>query len=299
VSLTGVAGRPVASPGHDAATIGVVHLDVTDRDRSLAFWSDLIGLEVHNETSTSITVGTPEEPLLVLHPGATVAARPGHAGLYHVGIHLPDETQFAVVLARLIDRRIPISPVDHTMSKAIYLSDPDRLGLELALETPGRGTDVTVGPEGPPILDVTGRRRSLAEPLDVDEILDHLPTSGSRSTLPTGTTLGHLHLQVGHLHAARGFYQERLGFLEHFGRPGRVSNLHTGGAFPHRLALNTFNGAGLSPAPAGMARLRSYAIRYDTPQRLNDVIQGLTEVREHPEGHLVHDPSGIPIVLTT
>lgn len=289
---------PVASSATDFAVHGPVHLDVTDRDRSLAFWRDRIGLEVGDESSTSITLGTAQETLLVLHPVATAAAQPHHAGLYHVAIHLPNEAQFAIVLARLIDRRVPIRPTDHTMSKAIYLSDPDGLGVELTLETPERGTDVSVGSEGPSILDVTGQRLSLAEPLNVGELLAHLPAGGIDSPLPPGTKIGHIHLQVSQLETARRFYQKQLGFLEHFGLPALVSNLHAGGAFPHRLAINTFNGAGLTQAPLGMARLRSYTIRYDTPQRLQAVLRGLPEAADHPEGRLVHDPSGNAIVLT-
>jgi catechol 2,3-dioxygenase len=298
MSLTRVPDRPVATPPTDFAALGPAHLDVTDRDRSLNFWRHLIGLEMRDESSASITLGTTQETLLVLHPVATVAAQPHHAGLYHVAIHLPNEAQFAVILGRLIDRRVPIRPTDHTMSKAIYLSDPDGLGVELTLETPERGTDVSVGREGPSILDVTGRRLSLAEPLDVNELLAHLPAGGIDSPLPPGTRIGHMHLQVSQLETARRFYQERLGFLEHFGLPALVSNLHAGGAFPHRLAINTFNGAGLTQAPLGMARLRSYTIRYHTPQRLYEVLRGLPDAADHPDGRLVHDPSGNAIVLT-
>jgi len=299
MSLTHPTDRPAPTSRGDFATIGATHLDVTNRQRSLAFWRDLIGLQVRAEDADTVSLGTPEQTLLVLHPMAIVAAHPGHAGLYHVAIHPPNEAAFAVLLGRLLDRLVPISPSDHTFSKAIYLSDPDRLGVELTLETPERGTDVSVGPGGPSILDATGRRLTLAEPLDLDEILAHLPDTDVESPLPTGTTIGHVHLRVSQLEPAQCFYQDQLGLLEHFGIPGVVSNLHTGGAFPHRLAINTFNGTGLTPAPSGMARLRSYTIRYANPERLGKVLQGLPDATEHPDGALVTDPSGNAIILTS
>lgn len=168
----------------------------------------------------------------------------------------------------------------------------------MTLETPERGTDVTVGPGGPSILDATGRRLSLAEPLDIDEVLAHLPDGGADRPLASGTTVGHVHLRVSDVEAARRFYRERLGFLEHFGIPGLVSNLHAGGTFPHRLAVNAFDGPGLVQPPPGMARLRRYTIRFDTPQRLATVLAGLPDGVEVPDGYLVHDPSGTALVLT-
>jgi catechol 2,3-dioxygenase len=284
--------------GADFATIGVVHLDVTDLERSLRFWRDDIGLRVRDEDGPATALGTGRDTLLVLHPTASVPAHPAYAGLYHVALHLPDEAQFAVILRRLIDRRVPARPTDHTMSKAIYLADPDGLGLELTLETPQRGLDVTVGPAGPSIRDARGRRRSLAEPLDLDEVLAHLPAGPIPGALADGTTVGHVHLQVSAVEPARRFYRERLGFLEHFGVPGLISNLHTGGAFPHRLAVNAFSGRGLRPAPDGMARLRRYEIRYADPRRLEDVLRGLPDAVEQPGGWLVRDPSDTAIVLS-
>jgi catechol 2,3-dioxygenase len=289
---------PGTLPGGDFAVPGAVRLEIIDRESSLGFWRDLIGLEVREDTPDAISLGTSQDTLLVLHPVATVPAQRGYAGLYHVAIHLPDEAQFAVVLARLIERNVPISPADHTFSKAIYLSDPDALGVELTLETPERGIDVSVGPSGPSILDASGRRLSLAEPLDIRGVLAHLPDGATDSPLHPAARIGHVHLHVHELEIARRFYQERLGFLEHFGIPGIVSNLHSGGVFPHRLAINCFSGSGLPHPPPGMARLRSYTIRYDTPQRLNAVLRGLPEATEHADGELVYDPSGHAIILT-
>ena len=110
-SATPVTGQPV-----DFATLGPVHLDVVDGDRSLAFWRDVVGLRLRSRADATLELGTDEETLLVLHPGATGRVRRGFRGLYHVAIHLPDEPEFARVLARLLARRYRIAPTDHVMS---------------------------------------------------------------------------------------------------------------------------------------------------------------------------------------
>src|SRR5438270_11833920 len=97
--------EPAAIPHAELATFGPVHLDGTGAEQSLAFWRDAVGLQLRGEDSGALILGTERETLLVLHPGATSPARRGHAGLYHLAVHLPDEPEFARVLARLIAHR--------------------------------------------------------------------------------------------------------------------------------------------------------------------------------------------------
>src|SRR5262245_50059261 len=165
---------PIPDTGSDFATFGPIHLDIVDRDRSLQFWRDVVGLRVRRESAGAMELGTPRETLLVLHPGASSGVRRGHTGLYHLAIHLPNEPEFARVLARLIMRRWPIAPTDHVMSKAIYLNDPDGIGLELTLETPERQRSMRVVGTSMEVIDAGGRFRSGRDPLDVEEVLAHL-----------------------------------------------------------------------------------------------------------------------------
>ena len=97
----------------------------------------------------------------MLHPGATRGPLRGHAGLYHVAIHLPNEEEFARVLARLAAARVPQAPTDHVFSKATYLSDPDGIQLELTLETPERMSEIEIGPASLVIRDSDGRVSAL------------------------------------------------------------------------------------------------------------------------------------------
>ncbi len=102
----------------ELATFGPVHLDVVDRERSLRFWRDLVGLQMLGD-GEAVELGAGGDAVVVLHPVASRPVLRGYSGLYHLAIHLPDEPEFARVLARLMKRRYPIAPTDHVMSKAI------------------------------------------------------------------------------------------------------------------------------------------------------------------------------------
>ena len=289
---------PPTASSADFVTFGAVHLDVTDADRSLAFWRERVGLRLRGDDDGALHLGTNQETLLVLHPGATSPARRGHAGLYHLAIHLPDEGEFARVLARLFDRRTFMSPTDHVFSKAIYLDDPDGLGLEFTLETPERLRSVRMTPTGPEVIDASGQRRSGRDPLDVREVLTHLPDGDLDRPLPAGTKIGHMHLHVGDIDAGHRFYRDSLGFID-ANDFGSGVDFHANGRFRHRMAINVWQGVGVSQPPAGTAGLRHFTIRYDSFERLEAVLARVDGSTPHPDGRLVHDPSGNAIVLTS
>ena len=165
------AGAPAGIPAGDRIGYGAVHLDVTDLERSLTFWRDAIGLQSVDVPGDGVGLGTAGHPHIVLHPGAVRGALRGHAGLYHVAIHLPDAVAFAEVLARLIIVRMPQSPTDHIFSKATYLHDPDGIMLEFTLETPERFGSLIVTPTDVVMIDADGRRSGPTEALDVEAAL--------------------------------------------------------------------------------------------------------------------------------
>ncbi len=115
-TTTSAQTQPSSTPSTDFVTFGAVHLDITDAEQALAFWRDRVGLQLRGEQGGALHLGTDTHTLLVLHPGATSPVRPGHAGLYHLAIHLPIEGEFARVVAGLFARRTLMSPTDHVFS---------------------------------------------------------------------------------------------------------------------------------------------------------------------------------------
>ena len=280
----------------DRLTYGAVHLDVIDGNRSLAFWRDLIGLAEIARTADAIHLGVDGRALIVLYPGAERGPVRGRSGLYHVAIHLPNEMEFARVLARVAAAGVPQAPTDHIFSKATYLSDPDGIQLELTLETPERAGEVMVGPASVTIRDASGRLRGMTEPLDVREVLSHLTERDLDRRLPIGSTVGHVHLHVADLEETRRFYTDVIGFEAHTFVPGiGFADLSAGGPFPHRFAFNVWQGEGAPRPPAGTAGLRSFELVVE--RRGLGAVRGRLDSEGHPyelEGGMLitRDPSG-------
>lgn len=249
------------APVTDAITYGAVHLDVVDVDRSLHLWRDRVGLTELGRSADDVTLGAGGRTLVVLHGGAVRPQLRGHAGLYHVALHLPSESELARAIARLAEAGVPQAPTDHVFSKATYLSDPDGIGIELTLETPERVASFEIGPGVIALRDRDGRRRSPTEPLDVREVLSHLDGSELQQPLPDGTTVGHVHLHVPDLDRSRRFYRDVVGFADHMVMDEiGMADLSAGGRFPHRLALNVWHGSGATQPPPGTAGLRHFEL---------------------------------------
>jgi len=251
----------VASLQGERIVYGAVHLGVVDLERSLGFWRDLIGLAEQPSAPGELRLGVDGRPLVVLRPEAARPAGRGHAGLYHLAIHVPDGLEFARALVRIGDARVPQSPTDHVFSKATYLHDPDGIMLELTLETPERYRSIEIGPRTAYIVDSEGQRRRPTEPLDVAAAIAPLGDFDPRGPLGSGSYVGHVHLHVPDLQAASAFYRDVLGFSEHANMTAvGMADLSAGGRFPHRMAINDWNGPHAEQAPAGSAGMRHYEL---------------------------------------
>ncbi len=296
------AASPPAHLGQDRITYGAVHLDVVDLERSLLFWRDLIGLRELPSAPGEAQLGVDGRVLLVLHPGAERPAGRGHLGLYHVAIHLPDAVEFARIMVRLAQARVPQSPTDHVFSKATYLNDPDGIMLELTLETPERFGSMEIGPGRIGIIDSEGRLRGATEPLDVQAAIAPLAGGETDAPLPSGTYIGHVHLHVAELRGTFDFYRDVVGFDEHaYLGPIGMADLSAGGAFPHRLAINDWHGPRARQAPPGTAGLRRFELNLRTTGGLDALIDRAAAdslTCSADDGSVaLRDPAGNEIIL--
>lgn len=277
-------------------TFGPVHLEITNREQSVRFWKELIGMQLRVDAET-VELGTENETLVVLHPVAKSRFRSGHSGLYHLAVHVPNEPEFARVLARLIEYSWSISPTDHTMSKAIYLEDPDGITVEITLETPERFRAYNTSGGRFAVIDAEGRTRGGSEMLDVEEVLATLPDGNLKKSLPSDTKIGHVHLYVGNLETAYDFYK-KLGFAENmFSSDVRFADLGAGGLFKHRIAINTWQGENAPQAPQGTAGMKHFTVKYASNDQRKAVVKQIGEVEETNDGVFVKDPAGNRILL--
>lgn len=123
-------------------SIGHVHFTVADLDRSLAFYRDILGFEVttrYGDSAVFLSAGGYHHHIgLNTWAGKGVTPPPArHSGLYHFAILFPTRKELAKALKSLMDANYPISgAADHGVSEALYLNDPDGIGLELYTDRP-------------------------------------------------------------------------------------------------------------------------------------------------------------------
>jgi catechol 2,3-dioxygenase len=265
--------------------LGAVHLTVSDLDRSVAFYQDALGLRQQRREDPVAALGTGGEELVVLHeePGARPAGR--HAGLYHYALLFSSREELARAVGRLAATRTPLDGAsDHGVSEAIYLSDPDGNGIELYADRPREAW-----PPAPP-----GERIGMyTRALDLDALL--ATTAGEQPVRHAGDGLrmGHVHLHVGDLEAARAFYVDVLGFEVMASLPSAL--FLAAGGYHHHLGANTWRGEGVGPAPAGTVGLREWTLVLE-PDALA-VLRARLSAAGLGDGDVVGDPWGIRLRL--
>jgi catechol 2,3-dioxygenase len=256
------------------AHIGQVSLTVRDRDRSLWFYRDVLGFgELRRQGPVSF-LGPPGGRVLIeLHERKDAAAKPRRsAGLYHFAILVPSRAALGRSLRRLAEKQWPLSgAADHLVSEALYLDDPDGLGIEIYRDRP-KHTWRMIG----------GELAMATEPLDLEAIRDEPGAETPWTGLESSTTMGHVHLHVPHIDTAEALYCGRIGFEPVVRRyPGAL--FVSAGGYHHHLGLNTWLGVGAPPPPDNAAGLRSFTIESTglTAGRINDESTGVQVVLVH------------------
>jgi catechol 2,3-dioxygenase len=129
-------------PIHPEVQIGHVHLTISNLERSLRFYRDLLGFEVtakYGKSAVFLSAGGYHHHIgLNTWQGEGVPPQPsGYAGLYHFAILYPSRKELANAFQRLLDADYPIEGAsDHGVSEAIYLRDPDNIGIEIYADRP-------------------------------------------------------------------------------------------------------------------------------------------------------------------
>ncbi len=117
--------------------IGHIHLKVADLDRAIAFYSGVLGFELqqrYGSQAAFLSAGGYHHHigLNTWESHGATPPPPGHTGLYHTAILLPDRASLGAVLARVLAAGVELEgAADHGVSEAVYLRDPDGNGIEL------------------------------------------------------------------------------------------------------------------------------------------------------------------------
>jgi catechol 2,3-dioxygenase len=273
--------------------MGTVRVTVSDLARSAGFYEQILGLRAADGEDGSVVLSaTGEHALVELHGDSSAPALdPRAPGLFHMAILMPDRPQLAMALARLGHGGWPLSGAsDHLVSEALYLADPDGNGIEIYRDRP---RDDWPSEDG--IL------KMATLPLDLRDLMAELSGDTEVQPLaPSGTTMGHVHLQVSDLAEAESFYAGLLSFdVMVRGYPGAL--FVSAGGYHHHIGLNTWNSAGAPPGRPGAVGLRSFEILLPTAEELEKVTgrvrsAGL-ELTPASGGFLVRDPFGNGVLL--
>jgi catechol 2,3-dioxygenase len=275
----------------DGARLGPVELNVTDIARAVGFYNEVIGLETMQRTSSIATLGAGGQALVVLHEDRAAQAPGRTAGIYHYALLFPSREELSRVAVRALRARTPIDGAsDHGTHEAIYLPDPDGIGIELAADRPR---------EVWPSYADSEFARGGPKPLDLQDLLEHASEPGANAGAAAGLQIGHVHLHVADLEAATRFYRDGIGFEVMAELPTAV--FVSFARYHHHLAYNVWRGRGVPPASPDAVGLRHWTVELADAAELDRVRARLgaldTQVQERDSGLLVRDPSGITLAL--
>jgi catechol 2,3-dioxygenase len=275
---------------HQAPTVytGEVNIKVSNLDRAISFYQNIIGLKVLNKSAERVILtANGNTPLVTLEQPSDVIPLAGrHSGLYHYALLLPTRGDLSVFLRHLIQTKYPFGAGDHYVSEALYITDPDGNGIEIYRDRPSSEWKWDNGLVEMATIEIDAQG-ILAE--------SDAPWEG----LPTGTILGHMHLHVGNLKQAEQFYNDVLNFktVSYYPQAAFMST----GAYHHHIAINTWQGVGVLTPPRNMVGLNWYSLVYPDVAARQTVIDQLEQagvvVTQELDGYMTSDPAGNQIRL--
>lgn len=272
---------PASTPGLPAETrVGRVALRVTDPDPMAEFYETVVGLERSERTDERVVLGAGGEPLVELHADPDAGERPPEAaGLFHAAFRVPDRVALADALARVEEHWQLDGASDHRVSEALYLADPEGNGIEVYRDRP-RAEWPTTG---------DGRVGMETLPLELAGLRERV---GGESTVPDGTDVGHVHLEVTSIAAARAFYVDALGMnvRQTYGDEGLFV---AAGDYHHHVGANVWNGRTAPASGRGLAWFELVVPDDGFPPARDRLVDAGYDVAALDDGVEVTDPDGI------
>lgn len=271
---------------------GEVTLRVRDLDVMTAYYRTVLGLKVMQRSDAEAVLGIDGIRLLHLQVQPSAQLEPQTAaGLFHTAFLMPSAEDLARWLVHVARLQTPLTGfADHAVSEAVYLDDPEGNGIEVYRDRPQEewfwmAGEVVMG----------------TEQLDLDRLLALTDTeTDTYHDAPAGLRIGHIHLRVGDLVQARGFYQKLVG-LDLTSFTGRGAAFLSSGRYHHHLGLNVWNSQGAGPRDASRTGLARFSLRVADPALLQAQETRLRAAGLAPEGIAgglaVADPWGTRVEL--
>ena len=231
------APNPSATPTFASRTplhVGAYALKVRDLGRLTAFYRDVLGLAVLDQTKDGTVLGAGGVPFVHLeHQPNAKPDDTREAGLYHTAFLMPTRADLARWVLHVARNKVPITGAsDHEVSEAIYLDDPEGNGVEVYSDRPPETWTWS-----------NGLVRMKTERLDIEDLVQAAGGTTGYAAAPGGLRVGHIHLRVGDVAAAERFYSDVIGLaVTRGGRHG--ASFMSSGHYHHHVAGNVWHSAG-------------------------------------------------------
>ena len=266
-------------------SMGRVALTVNDLNGVADYYQKIVGLHLLGRDGESTRLGAGGQVLLELRRDKAARRRSRQeAGLFHTAFLLPERSDLAAWVNHAIAIKAPvIGASDHAVSEALYLTDPEGNGIEIYIDRPS-----SAWTRHGSMIEMT------TDPLDVENLLASVGDRVWRG-FPDGSSIGHVHLQVGDIPAAEAFYAGVLGLDVTARYPGGV--FYGADGYHHHIATNTWSsrGAGVRSFPStGLAEV-AFTIDSRREQNIRDRAK-VSDVAGH---FVLNDPWGTPLAFAT
>jgi catechol 2,3-dioxygenase len=293
IQATSQATGSTSTAIHPATEVGFLSLTVADLARSVAFYTEAIGMTLLDQGNGTATLGVAGTPLLVVteRTGAQPWPREqrSHTGLYHFAILVPTRADLGRWVRHWLELGLPLGQGDHLVSEALYLSDPDENGIEVYRDRPRDEWTWA-----------NGQVRMGTGPVDIRGLLADAERAGEPwAGLPAGTHLGHIHLQVSDIARSEAFYHDILGFDIVAQMPTAL--FISAGGYHHHIGMNTWHSQGATAAPTDMVGLRFFTVDLPNAEALAAVVERVQVANiplvRHDGTVALRDPDGIGLLL--
>lgn len=279
----------------NAAThMDAVTLHVGDLENMTSYYASILDMDPLEEQSRGREIhrvlGRNGLPLMRLISAPDLpGVDPRQAGLYHTAFLFETQASLAATVYRAAqDQRSRfVGSSDHLVSEAFYFTDPEGNGIELYVDRP-RSEWTYTGDDVDMATIYLDPNAYLQKHLD-QNILDTVNAQP--------VTIGHLHLQVGDLNQAAGFYLDKIGFERTTSIPGALFT--SAGGYHHHVAMNTWHSGGAGPRAATLG-LAEVSILVPEREDLDMLIArlGAWEHSDNGTSVAMQDPWGTPVTVS-
>lgn len=244
-----MAGEDDRASEDNRFSMGRVALTVNDLDAVRAFYESAVGLHLLRSDATSAELGVGGDILLELRADRTARrGSPREAGLFHTAFLLPSRRDLGRWLKHAAGAGVPlVGAADHSVSEALYLSDPEGNGVEIYSDRP--------------LLEWRWQNGQVYMPSEHLDRRALIAASGDEAWqgFPPGSKIGHVHLQVGAIAPAEAFYGDVLGLDITCRYPG--GTFYAANGYHHHIATNIWNSRGAGPRSYPATGLAEVEIR--------------------------------------